>query len=393
MAVYKVGADGKSPQLGLKAGDKVVTGGGTYTINADGSKTLDKSVTTGNYNGSYNDVDYTQNLNYLMNNGGSATDVAKQVGNLETKLGNSPNLVSNSNQTALANAYAYIDKMNSEQQKGYDPSQDPEYQAAMEMLRQAQANQPTYNNPFAGQLSDLYNQIVNRDPFNYDVNEDALYQQYARMYSENGRRAMEDTMGQTASLNGGYGSSYGSTASQQEYDRYMQQLNNVIPELYNQKYNEYQNEGQGMFNQFALLNQMASDDYNKYLDSYNMWNNNLNFAANNLQNAYDRGYQNWAAGMNQSNADREYQLAVDKFNYQKQQDATKSTGSGVYTPKQEQSDEIPQNVTITNNNGKGWVAINGTRYSYQELEAMVDSGKVKETYNKNNNTVTYTLVK
>ena len=258
--------------------------------------------------------------------------------------------------------------MNSEQQKGYDPTQDPEYQAAMEMLRQAQANQPTYNNPFAGQLSDLYNQIVNRDPFNYDVNEDALYQQYARMYSENGRRAMEDTMGQTASLNGGYGSSYGSTASQQEYDRYMQQLNNVIPELYNQKYNEYQNEGQGMFNQFALLNQMASDDYNKYLDSYNMWNNNLNFAANNLQNAYDRGYQNWAAGMNQSNADREYQLAVDKFNYQKQQDAAKSTGSGSGTQQKEQPTQLTYNSVY--NDLASLKAQNATR---SEMNGVIQS--------------------
>jgi len=39
MATVKVGADGKAPK-GLKAGDKVVTAGGTYTIqqvNKDGS--------------------------------------------------------------------------------------------------------------------------------------------------------------------------------------------------------------------------------------------------------------------------------------------------------------------------------------------------------------------
>lgn len=335
MATYKVGSDGKSPQLGLKAGDKVVTGGGTYTINADGSKSLDTSITTNNYSGKYDSVDYTQNLNYLMSNGGSATDVAKQVGNLETKLGANPNLTSSSNQTALANAYAYIEQMNSQQ--GYDPTKDPAYQEAMEMLKQAQANQPTYNNPYSGQLESLYNQIVNRDPFNYDVNDDALYQQYARMYSENGRMAMEDTMGQTAALNGGYGSSYGSTASQQEYDRYMQQLNNVIPELYGQKYTEYQNEGQGLLNQFSLLNQLSSDDYNRYLDSYNQWNNSLNFAANQLQNAYNQGYQNWASGVDQSNADREYQLALDKWNYQKAQDSASSSSSKSYTPKEDTS--------------------------------------------------------
>lgn len=60
--VYKVGADGKA-QSGLIAGDKVVTGAGTYTINgvnSDGSyiSTLtDPDTTTANYTGRYANVD------------------------------------------------------------------------------------------------------------------------------------------------------------------------------------------------------------------------------------------------------------------------------------------------------------------------------------------------
>lgn len=57
MASYKVGANGKAPS-GLKAGDTVVTGGGTYKIsgvNKDGSYTSSKvsNTSTHNYNGSY----------------------------------------------------------------------------------------------------------------------------------------------------------------------------------------------------------------------------------------------------------------------------------------------------------------------------------------------------
>ena len=58
MATVRVNQDGKAP-AGLKTGDKVVTGGGTYEIkgiNADGSyksQLADKSQTTGNYKGSY----------------------------------------------------------------------------------------------------------------------------------------------------------------------------------------------------------------------------------------------------------------------------------------------------------------------------------------------------
>lgn len=56
--VYKVGDNGQAPK-GLKAGDQVVTGGGTYTINsvnADGtysSSLTNRDQTTGNYAGSY----------------------------------------------------------------------------------------------------------------------------------------------------------------------------------------------------------------------------------------------------------------------------------------------------------------------------------------------------
>ena len=56
--VYRVGADGKAP-TGLKVGDQVVTGGGTYQItgvNADGSyqsQLVNRDQTTGNYTGAY----------------------------------------------------------------------------------------------------------------------------------------------------------------------------------------------------------------------------------------------------------------------------------------------------------------------------------------------------
>lgn len=58
MGIYMVGANGKAPK-GLSAGDQVVTGGGTYTIdivNSDGtysSKLTNSSQNTSNYKGVY----------------------------------------------------------------------------------------------------------------------------------------------------------------------------------------------------------------------------------------------------------------------------------------------------------------------------------------------------
>ena len=60
MATYKVGADGKAPS-GLKAGDQVVTAGGTYTIGGV------------NANGSYSGAAKTGNTNTYNYGGGYAT--------------------------------------------------------------------------------------------------------------------------------------------------------------------------------------------------------------------------------------------------------------------------------------------------------------------------------
>ena len=55
---YRVGPDGKAP-TGLSVGDRVVTGGGTYRIDAvhtDGSyvsSLVDKNLTTETYQGEY----------------------------------------------------------------------------------------------------------------------------------------------------------------------------------------------------------------------------------------------------------------------------------------------------------------------------------------------------
>ena len=48
---------------------------------------------------------------------------------------------------------------------------------------------------------------MNRPDFQYDANGDALYRHYKDQYTELGKRAMQDTMGQAAALTGGDGSS------------------------------------------------------------------------------------------------------------------------------------------------------------------------------------------
>ena len=57
-------------------------------------------------------------------------------------------------------------------------------------------------------MDEALQKVLNRDKFQYDINGDALYQQYKDRYIQQGKQAMMDTIGQASALTGGYGNSY-----------------------------------------------------------------------------------------------------------------------------------------------------------------------------------------
>lgn len=108
------------------------------------------------------------------------------------------------------------------------------------------------NQPYVGQLNALYEQIVNRKPFQYDLNGDLLYQQMADQYTQMGAQASRNAMGQAAALTGGYGNSYAQQVGNQANQQYMTALNQNIPDLYQQALNAYLAEGDRMMQQYEL---------------------------------------------------------------------------------------------------------------------------------------------
>lgn len=143
---------------------------------------------------------------------------------------------------------------------------------AFAALEQHMAAKPgEYQSTWQGQINDLIDRIMSREDFSYDVNSDALYQQYKDQYTALGKLAMQDTMGQAAAMTGGYGSSYASTAGNQAYQQYLSQLNEVVPELYGMARDQYNQEGQEMYTQYGLLADQENQDYGRWADSYNQW--------------------------------------------------------------------------------------------------------------------------
>ena len=59
----------------------------------------------------------------------------------------------------------------------------------------------TYGDALKGAID----KIANREKFSYDLNGDALCQQYKEQSINQGRLAMQDTIGKASAMNGGYG--------------------------------------------------------------------------------------------------------------------------------------------------------------------------------------------
>lgn len=132
-------------------------------------------------------------------------------------------------------------------------------------------------------LQDTINQINNREKFSYDLNGYMLYQQYKDQYTTQGKLASMDVMGQAAAMTGGYGNSYAQTAGQQAYQGYLQQLNDKVPELYQLALNQYNAEGDEMYNKASLLGQMEQQEYGMYRDEVSDYYTDLNYLTENAR--------------------------------------------------------------------------------------------------------------
>ena len=207
---------------------------------------------------------------------------------------------------------------------------DPLVNEAWGILTQHQTNKPGDYTPVWQDEADAYlNQYQNRDPFSYDFNSDALYQQYKDNYIQQGQMAMMDTMGQAAAMTGGYGNSYAQTAGQQAYNLYLNQLNDVMPELYQMAHDRYTQEGQNMLDMYDLYMNKENYEYNKYQDLLNNWYQEDSRLQSNYDSLYNRAWNEYLEGKDtayndyqtgrqeayddwQKTIDREYQKERDK---------------------------------------------------------------------------------
>lgn len=203
--------------------------------------------------------------------------------------------------------------------QGKDYVQSDAVTQAQQALQNQQANKPgAYQSQFQNGMNDLMGQIQNRPKFQYDVNSDALYQQVAQNYMQQGQQAMMDTMGQAAALTGGYGNSYAQNAGQQAYNQYLLGLSELVPQYKQMAFQQYQAEGDDLLNRYNLMMQQDESAYARYQDDLNRYYADLD----RMQAAYDKerdyDYSRFA-----DDRDFGYGKYQDELNYQYKLDRDK----------------------------------------------------------------------
>ena len=197
---------------------------------------------------------------------------------------------------------------------------------AKAMLQQHMANNPgEYSSQYADQIQGVLDQILNRDEFSYDLNRDALYKQYAQQYALQGKMAMMDTMGQAAAMTGGYGNSFEQSVGQQTYQGYMQQLNDVMPELYGMALDRYNQEGEQLLNQYGVLTSQDEQEYGRHRDAVSDYYTELQRLTDEARYASEDEYGKWLDERNYKYQQGRDAVADDQwersFKYQQERDS------------------------------------------------------------------------
>lgn len=276
---------------------------------------------------------------------------------------------------------------------------------AKNKLNTLERNKPgAYISSYSDQIDQLINNLSNRK-FSYDINGDPLYQQYKTQYMNQGKQAMEDTIGQASALTGGYGNSYAAAAGNQAYNSYLDQLNSKIPELYQLALSKYNTEGADLQNLYSVLSNEEASDYGKYRDKVSDYQTDRSYYDTQLQNLRTMGQnlwgQNWdnywnAADRTDTNYNNALNAALDLYgtawdNYQWGEEQTQKNYEQAVSEDQwaaEQAEKVRQyNETLAENKRQYDNDLSYKYYAANNSGSSASSGSSSSSDSSNSKTV------
>ena len=209
--------------------------------------------------------------------------------------------------------------MAEKEKKEYTPSAQTD-QVRQDALDHGSRKPGAYVSKWQQMLDAAMEKILNREKFSYDLNGDALYRQYKDQAVKNGRLSMLDTLGASAALTGGYGSSYGQTAAQQSYQRSMDGLTDRAAALYDRARENYDREGEQERSRYNLLKQRESSSRSAYDRELSAWEAENQRLWQRYDSLRQQDYQSYRDQI----ADQQWQAQFDEAQRQFNEDLRKN---------------------------------------------------------------------
>lgn len=193
--------------------------------------------TTNRYAGNLDTTDYGTQLRTLMDTGADADTVSSVLQKRVNKASSAINLK------------PYVN--------------DALYQTAAQYIKTKNNEAPQFKSRYSSTIDDLVGKILSGTFEDYMKSPE--YASLSSEYSANGKKAMQDTMGDVAARTGGLASSYAVTAGQQADNAFMQQLQDVARDMYS-------NQRSDLYNEASMLGNLENSNYAKYQDQLSQYN-------------------------------------------------------------------------------------------------------------------------
>lgn len=251
---------------------------------------------TNRYSGWLDKTDYSDVIRNQISSGATRDDVSKTLKKRVAKASGTDGLTQYAYDDVYDMAVKYI--MGS---GGYSFSE----------------KKPEYKNSYDKELKRLYNKLSSISEFRYDPYEDDLYEYYRKQYIREGKRAMEDLLGELSANTGGVISSYAASAASQGLDYYNTKLTDKIPELYDDAYERYLDRIGLYESDFERLKELSDSEYEKYLDSVDIYQKDREFDYERLRDTIEDEVM-------QEKNDREYEQLLRKLVIEEEQQAYKN---------------------------------------------------------------------
>ena len=170
---------------------------------------------------------------------------------------------------------------------------------ARKELTQYEATKPgAYQSQYKDKINGVLGQMDSMGDFDYDPDADTAYQQYKSQYTRSAKLANQNAQANASALTGGYSSSYGTQAGQNAYAATMNNLDNVLDNLYNQNLTAYNAKKSGLQEQLSGLQTAEQQDYQNYQNDLSNWYTGLQQRQNEYNSASNARQQTVSGVLN-----------------------------------------------------------------------------------------------